>query len=95
MQQQVIWDDVKDFIADYGAELFHAKMLTLGNVRSILHHGVEWFLEHLSEADDPLQPMRMLDDMELGTLDTEHAVEILELIYGALVDKFDRPSRSP
>ncbi len=85
-----LWREVKDFIEEYGAELFHARMLTLGNLRAILHNGIGRFLEYLAEHDDPLHPMPLLDDMESGVIDPDQVVEYLELIYGSVVDRMDR-----
>ncbi len=89
-EHDLIWEDVKGFITTYGAELFHAKMLTLGNVRAILHNGIEWFLDYLFENEDPLHRISLLEDLESGVVDVEHVVDSLEMIYGSVVDKFDR-----
>ncbi|MDA0282168.1 MAG: hypothetical protein O3B86_02330, partial [Planctomycetota bacterium] len=90
LRHDVVWEDVMEFIEVCGDELFHARSLTLGNVRTILHNGVEWFLEQLAEHDDPLHPSRLIESVEAGDIDIDEAVEILELIYGSVVDKFDR-----
>jgi hypothetical protein len=90
LQQEDVWEDIQEFISRYGAELFASKMLTLGNIRAILHNGVERFLQYLAEYEAPLQPIRLLDDLDSGEVDAELAVENLELIYGSVVDKFDR-----
>lgn len=85
-----LWKEVKHFVIDYGAELFHARMLTLGNLRAILHNGIDRFLDYLDEQDDPLHPMPLLEDIENGEIDAEQVVEYLELIYGSVVDRMDR-----
>jgi len=89
-QSELVLNDLKEFIAKYGEDLFHVKILTLGNVRAILHNGIEWFLEYLSETEDPLHRIRLLRDLENGQVDIEHAVDMLEMIYSSVVDKFDR-----
>jgi hypothetical protein len=33
--------EIRDFIETYGDDLFHTRMLTLGNARAIVHHGAE------------------------------------------------------
>ncbi|MDA1015842.1 MAG: hypothetical protein O3A00_15475 [Planctomycetota bacterium] len=83
-------DDVKDFIQNYGHDLFHAKTLSLGNVRTILHSGIAEFLDFLGENDDPLHPSKLIRDMHSGELEEERAVEILEVVYETVVEKFDR-----
>ncbi|MGH7200893.1 MAG: hypothetical protein ACREJB_09830, partial [Planctomycetaceae bacterium] len=85
-----LWRQVRRFIRKYGAELFHARMLTLGNLRAILHNGVDQFLGYLDETRDPLAPSPLLDDLEEGRLDVTHAIRCLELVYGVIVDRFDR-----
>lgn len=84
------WLDLADFIREYGADLLHASQLTLGNVRAILHQGIDWYLDYLEEQQDPLQPMKMLDDLDTGMIDREHCEWCLETIYSIVVDKFDR-----
>ncbi|MFN0196891.1 MAG: hypothetical protein ACKVT0_09095 [Planctomycetaceae bacterium] len=85
-----VWEQTKDFISDYGSDLFQAKRLTLGNIRTILHIGIEQFLAFLAENPDPLAPLTLIDDIESGAVDKETAVETLSLIYDIVVDKFDR-----
>jgi hypothetical protein len=84
------WDELAEFIDAYGADLFHASQLTLGNVRAILHNGVDWYLEYLEKEQDPLHPMRLLEDIEDGRIEREDAAWALETIYSIVVDKFDR-----
>lgn len=83
-------NEVREFIIKYGAELFHARMLSLGNVRAILHSGIDPFLDHLEENADPLHPVRLIEDLEEGVINRDDAIDYLELIYGSVVDKFDR-----
>ncbi|MDA0833155.1 MAG: hypothetical protein O3A29_07715, partial [Planctomycetota bacterium] len=85
-----VWDQTKEFITQYGGEMLQAKRLTLGNVRAILHIGVESFLGYLAENPDPIAPVSLIDDIESGAVDKETAVETLSLIYDIIVDKFDR-----
>ena len=85
-----VWNGVEEFIRKYGAELFHPRMLTLGNVRAILHQGVVEFLDHLEDNRDPLHPVPLLEAIAASDISFEEAVETLELIYGVIVDRFDR-----
>jgi hypothetical protein len=85
-----LWRDVRTFIREYGSDLFHARMLTLGNVRTILHNGVDEFLDFLEDMQDALHPIKLVEDIEQGAFDRDQAVEYLELIYAALVDRIDR-----
>lgn len=90
MRKEEEWEDLAEFIQTYGRELFHASHLTLGNIRAILHHGVDWFLDYLEEEQDPLEPMKLLDDIDTGRIDREHAEWCLEQVYSIIVDRFDR-----
>ncbi|MGE3314731.1 MAG: hypothetical protein AB7O26_06400, partial [Planctomycetaceae bacterium] len=90
LNQAAVWRDVKKFIVNYGADLFHARMLTLGNVRTILHNGVERYLDYLDENRDPLHPVKLIEDLDDDKIDTDRAAACLELIYESLIDKFER-----
>lgn len=82
--------EVKDFIETYGEDLFHTRMLTLGNARAILHHGAETLFDELQETVALTQDVKILDDMESGDLDREDAAELAEFVYECVVDNFDR-----
>ncbi|MEX0716997.1 MAG: hypothetical protein WD066_10430 [Planctomycetaceae bacterium] len=84
------FEGLREFVMRYGGDLFHAGMLTLGNVRAILHMGVEEWLDWMIENADPLHPVKLLEDIERGAIDREEAEQYLELVYEVVVDKFDR-----
>ncbi len=44
------------FVQQYGGELFHAKFLTLANLRGILHRGVDAYLDSLGESEESSGP---------------------------------------
>jgi hypothetical protein len=90
MAEANVWKHVRTFVESYGADLFHAKLLTLGNVRTILDAGIEGFLDYLDDTSDELHPIKLLDDMYSGQIDSEKAMTYLEMIYESVVDKFDR-----
>lgn len=85
-----IRDDVRDFISDYGAELFHPRVLTLGNLRGIIHRGANWYIDYLGRSDDPLESRDFLDAIEAHPERREDLADTLELIFRCLVEKFDR-----
>jgi hypothetical protein len=90
LQNDMDWRDVQKFIKSYGHDLFHARMLMIGNVRAILHNGIDWFLQHLDENEDPLHPVPLLEALRTGQAESNEVEHWMELIYGAIVDKFDR-----
>ncbi len=82
-------DEVRKFIEAYGDDLFHTRMLTLGNARAIVLHGAESLLEELENNVAPYQPVRIIDDLQNGRLDREQAIDIMEFVYESVVDSFD------
>ncbi len=90
MRKDSEWEELTQFIQNYGGDLFHASQLTLGNVRSILHHGVDWFLDYLEEEQDPIHPIKLLGDLDSGKFERSDAEWALEQVYSIVVDRFDR-----
>ena len=85
-----VWDETRSFIQQYGGDFFHARQLTLGNVRAILHQGVDRYLAYLAENEDPLHPVALLADLERGAVDRDAVSEHLRLIYQVVVERYDR-----
>ncbi|QDT46300.1 hypothetical protein Pan258_03180 [Symmachiella dynata] len=90
LNDRVAWSEVKWFIRRYGQDLFYGGNLTLGGIRAILRQGVESYLDMLEEDDDPLNPMRLVEDLSSGELDREDASDCLEIILRCLQDKYER-----
>jgi len=90
VRKAVEWEEISEFIRQYGNDLFHASQLTLGNVRAILHNGVDWFLDYMEEEQDPLRPIKLLEDLDSGVIDRDDAEWCLETVYSIIVDRFDR-----
>ncbi|MFO1020438.1 MAG: hypothetical protein U0903_07050 [Planctomycetales bacterium] len=88
LSHEQTWKDVVKFIEKFGGDFFHAQMLTFGNIRAILHNGVQRFLDYLAENQDPLHPIVLL---ESGTdQEKKDAVALLELIFQITIEKYDR-----
>jgi hypothetical protein len=90
LKQKDLWRSIRDFIRRYGADLFQSSMLTLGNLRAVLHTGLDDVLDYLAETDDPQHPSPLLTDLASGLLNRDRVIEYLELIYGSVVDRNDR-----
>lgn len=90
LKVEPLWEETAEFVKTYGSYVLNSRLLTLGNVRAILHSGVEHFLQHLEENEDPMHPIKLLDDLRSGKLDRDDAAEQLNLIYQVVVEKFDR-----
>jgi hypothetical protein len=82
------WATLQDFIQRYGADLFHAKFMTLANLRGILHRGVGAYLDYLRDNPDPLHPVRLIDDLDAG-IPRKEAERLLGLILHALVENYE------
>ena len=83
-------DDIRQFIETYGEDLFHTRMLTLGNARAIVQHGADSLLDELENTVATFQPCRIVDDIRASKLDREEAIEMMEFVYESVVDNFDR-----
>jgi hypothetical protein len=76
------------FVQRYGSDLFHARFLTLGNLRGILHRGVSAYLDYLQENPDPLRPIRLIDELD-RTISRPDAVRQLELVLQAVIENYE------
>ena len=83
-------EEIRAFIETYGDDLFHTRMLTLGNARAIVQHGADSLLDELENTVAVFQPCRIVDDIRASKLDREEAVEMMEFVYESVVDNFDR-----
>jgi hypothetical protein len=82
------WRALKSFVQRYGNDLFHARFMTLGNLRGILHRGAGNYLDYLRDNPDPLRPVRLLDDLGV-TYRREDAVRRLELVLQAVIENYE------
>ena len=62
--------------------------MTLANLRGILHRGVGAYLDYLRDNPDPLQPVRLLDDLDRG-IRREDAVRRLEIVLQAVIENYE------
>jgi hypothetical protein len=82
------WQALRAFIQRYGGDLFHAKFMTLANLRGILHRGVGAYLDYLRDNPDPLQPVKLMDDLD-QTIDRETVVRRLQSILQTLIENYE------
>jgi hypothetical protein len=83
------WRALQEFVQRYGGDLFHARFMTLANLRGVLHRGVGAFLDYLRDNPDPLRPVRLLDDLDRGEVGRGDAVRRLELVLQAVVENYE------
>ena len=80
------WEKLKDFIESYGAELFTQQFLHLGNIRAILHQGVEqWFYQLEKHNVDSIELVRQLDK----DISRQNAVKWLTLILESVIENYN------
>jgi hypothetical protein len=82
------WRALRKFIQTYGADLFHAKFLTLANLRGILHGGIDAYLDYLRDNPDPLHPVRLIEDLD-QRIRREEARRWLQVVLQTLVENYE------
>jgi hypothetical protein len=82
------WRAVQAFVQRYGADLFHARFMTLANLRGILHRGAGAYLDYLRDNPDPLRPVRLLDELD-KTIRREDAIRRLEIVLQAVIENYE------
>ncbi|MGH9676891.1 MAG: hypothetical protein ACRD36_07295, partial [Candidatus Acidiferrum sp.] len=82
------WAALRSFVERYGNDLFHARFLTLGNLRGVLHKGVVDYLDYLRENPDPLRPIKLLDDLG-RSIRQDDAVRRLGIVLQAIVENYE------
>jgi hypothetical protein len=82
------WQKTCEFIQKYGRDLFHARFMTLGNLRGILHRGVGTFLDYLRDNPDPLHPVRLIEELEKG-LPRADVERHLQFVVQAIVENYE------
>jgi hypothetical protein len=82
------WPALRTFVQRYGNDLFHARFLTLANLRGVLHRGAGAYLDYLREEPDPLRPIRLIDDLG-RSVRQEDAVRILTVVLQAVVENYE------
>ena len=90
LRDPALRQDLKKFISRYGKDLLHARNLTLGHVRMVLHTGVGPYLDALEKHEDPLKKNRLADDLRAGRIDRDRAEKLLSTILQVVVEKVDR-----
>lgn len=82
--------EVRKFIEAFGDDLFHTRMLTLGNARAIVHGGADSLLDELAQAHSYGQPMAIIEALEGNRISRDDATDLMEFVYESVVDNFDR-----
>jgi hypothetical protein len=81
------WSRFVKFIERYGAELFTQKFLSLGNLRGILHQGVDVWISNVAEDPDAVDDMRLLAELD-DHWPRGDAIEMLTIAIEAVVENY-------
>jgi hypothetical protein len=84
---QKSWDRLVHFIEHYGNDLFTQRFMNPGNLRAILHQGVDAWITRLEEEPQSETPFRFLDQLG-GKLPRAEAVQQLTLALEAIVENY-------
>jgi hypothetical protein len=82
------WAALRQFIQQYGADLFDAKFMVLANLRGILHSGVGAYLDYLRDNPDPLHPVRLIDALDTA-IPRQQAERVLDRILRTVVENYE------
>ncbi len=87
LQHPKRWSEVKQFVLDYGDELFTQRFLmNAGNLRAILHEGVQTYLDALAEELGSESEFRLIRD--LARIDRKAAARSLELVLETILEYY-------
>jgi hypothetical protein len=83
-----VWAPLGDFVRKYGNGLFHARFMTLANLRGILQRGVGAYLKYLEENPDPQEPIKLIEDLDraIGRADAERHMQTVLL---AIIENYE------
>jgi hypothetical protein len=81
------WPRFVTFVQRYGADLFTQKFLSLGNLRGILHQGVDEWLASVADDDDAAENIRLLAELD-DQCPRAEAVELLSIAIETVVENY-------
>ena len=81
------WQRFVQFVADYGGDLFTQKFLSLGNLRGILHQGVEAWIDRLLRDEEHVENHRFLAAID-NAIPKRVAVDMLTIAIEAVVENY-------
>jgi len=82
------WDKLVTFVQEYGTGLFTQQFLHAGNIRGILHHGVENWLEEVSINPPPEIQTRLFEDIG-SRITLKKAAYYLTLALEAVIENYN------
>jgi hypothetical protein len=87
MLDEKVWNSIKEFIERYGHDLFTQQFLNVGNLRAILHGGVDAWFEKLLDDPEQADSFQLLGALDQG-IPRVDAVKRLTLVLEAVVENY-------
>jgi hypothetical protein len=81
------WNRLVEFIETYGVELFTQQFLALGNIRGILHQGIDPWLTNIQERNTSDIQSQLFDDLDRD-ISRQTVSKHLGLILEAIVENY-------
>jgi len=81
------WDALVQFIRRYGRDIFTQPFMNAGNLRAILHQGVDTYLDSLEEVPGAEDRFRLLEDLDRG-ISRDEAVRHLTVAIEAVLENY-------
>lgn len=82
------WKDLKQFIINYGEDLFTQSFMNFSNLRAIMTQGVDGFLEWLSEKPNADEEFKIVADLG-KRLPKDKAIVLLGVTIEAVLDNYN------
>jgi hypothetical protein len=77
------WEDLRAFIREYGSDLFTPQFLALANLRSVLHRGVDSWVDSLGGESEP---PKLWEHIESGELARSRAGACVDYVVQAMIE---------
>jgi hypothetical protein len=87
LSDQDRWESLKTFIERYGREIFTPRFMNLGNLRAILHRGVDAHLKQIEDDAELAEEWPLVGDLD-RTIPRAAAVEQLTLVIESIVENY-------
>jgi len=87
VKDQHSWQTLVEFIKEYGGDLFTQRFFNYGNLRGILHQGVDsWFDQVLQHSGSEID-IKLFNELD-ESLERSYAVEHLSLVLEAIIENY-------
>jgi hypothetical protein len=81
------WEPLKAFIERYGRAIFTPRFMNLGNLRAILHRGVDAYLKQIEDDPDLADEWPLVADVD-SVIPRATAVQHLTLVIEAIAENY-------